>query len=337
MLFRRGMVVSALLTALALAGTPAAATAASEAGDRCVGDESLTGWTAAISDNGELFPILPSGIPPEGDKVITSWTVRVAPGMPSMTQKLVILSHASENELRKVAESDPKTVSPGVNTFTTRLHVPEYARVGLYGSEGTLLCDEEEDRSALFLAGDSPLEGIRPYEFQSDIGVPVTVTLEPGPTSSGSSGSGEKCTPANGCPVVELKVSGIAKRRAILVSVKASSPAPVEVTGKVGWRSRRPSQAKARGRTRPLPPMHVVGLQGGSKQVGPDRVTRFRAPLPEAVLRRLAALSPKRSLRARIAVTATDKAEVETTEEIVVKLRGQLREAPSERSGNRKP
>lgn len=326
MLIWRGTIVAALLAATTLTVAPTAASAALEAGDRCTGDESLSGWTAIVSNNGELFPVFPSDIPPEGEKVITSWTVRVAPEMPTTTQKLVVVSYASESELRKVAESDPKTVSPGVNTFTTRLHVPEYARIGLHGPAGTLLCDEEEGRSVLLLSGDPPLGIAQPWEFQSKIGVPVTVTFESIPSLRSPSEPAEKCTPANGCPVVELEVSGIAKRRAILVSVEASSRAPVEVAGTVGWRIRPRSPAAARGSARPPRNLHTVRLPGGRKQVDPGRVARFRLPLPDAVLRRLATLSPKRSLRAQIAVTATDRADVETTDKIVVELRGRRQE-----------
>lgn len=83
------------------------------------------------------------------------------------------------------------------------------------------------------------------------------------------------------------------------------------MTGKVGWTvGRRP---------------RVVDLGADGKTVDPNRVARIRVPLPEAVLLRLAKLRPKRSLRARIAVTVTDKVGEETSDEFVVKLHGRRR------------
>jgi len=149
--------------------------------------------------------------------------------------------------------------------------------------------------------------------------LPVTATLAYGPTPGGSSegpGSNE-CTAGgprtSACPVVELNAAGVAKRRAILVSVRVSSQAPVSVDGRIGWRVRR----------RP----RIVDLEAGEKTVGPDRAAHFRVPLPNAVLLRLAKLRPQRSLRARIAVTVTDKVGEETNDEFVVKLHGHRRAA----------
>ena len=307
-----------LLAALALTSAPSAAALPSELGDRCTGDETLTGQTVLVSGNGETDLTLPSGVPPESGDAITSWTVHAAPGVPPLPEKLVVFKQVSENELRKVAESELKTVSPGINTFTTRLAVPEYARIGLYGPEGTLLCKEEEGHSALLLEGDPPLgDAVGPPEFRPTLSAPVMATLAYGPRPGpGPEGPGsDECTASgprtSACPVVELKAAGVAKRRAILVTVRVSSRAPVSVAGRIGWRIRR----------RP----RVVGLEAGKKTVGPDHAARFRLALPKAVLLRLAKLKPKRSLRARIAVTATDEVGEQTTEEFVVRLHGRKR------------
>ena len=314
---RRGTIIGVLMATLALVGPSSAAALPSELGDRCTGDERISGQTVLVSGNGETDLTLPSGVPPESGDTITSWTVHVAPGVSPMPEKLVVFQQVSESELRKVAESELKTVSPGTNTFVTRLQVPEYARIGLYGPEGTLLCGEAEGHAALLLEGDPALGVPELYEFRPRIAAPVMATLAYGPTPGGSPegpGSNE-CTRGgprtSACPVIELKAGGVARRRAILVSVRVSSRAPVSVTGKVGWKvGRRP---------------RVVDLGAAGKTVDPNRVARIRVPLPEAVLLRLAKLRPKRSLRARIAVTVTDKLGEETSDEFVVKLHGRRR------------
>ncbi len=313
-----------LLLSFAAAPTASAYT---EAGDRCLGDDSLSGWSVIIEDNGEFYPVLPPLVPPESGTVITSWTVRVAPGMPSSTQKLVIYRHASEGELEKVAESDPEAVSPGENRFTTRLVVPEYARIGLYGSEGTLFCNEEENRSALMVEGDPPFGVSSPYGLQTDLSAPVTVTFERAPPTSGGGGDAAEteCTrdgPRNpeGCPEVALSARAATKRNAILVAARVSSFAPVSVSGKVAWR--------ARGR-------RVIKLRPVGKDAYPKHATRFWMKLPRAVLRRLASMKRKQSLKARISVVATDRIGVRKAERLVVKLHGRKR-AQSQRGRARR-
>ena len=170
MLVRRGTIIGVLPAALALVGPSSAAALPSELGDRCTGDERISGQTVLVSGNGETDLTLPSGVPPESGDTITSWTVHVAPGVSPMPEKLVVFRQVSENELRKAAESELKTVSPGTNTFVTRLQVPEYARIGLYGPEGTLLCEEAEDHAALLLEGDPALGVPELYEFRPGIG-----------------------------------------------------------------------------------------------------------------------------------------------------------------------
>jgi hypothetical protein len=122
------------------------------------------------------------------------------------------------------------------------------------------------------------------------------------------------------------RIAKVAKR-AILVSVRVSSPARVMVYGQVGWNyrprpHRRGGTAKgAAAKKRRL----IVGLDGGEKDVFAGRRARFAVRLPGLVLRRLNRLGPNQSVRAKLTIRTTDLAGRIKHHRLRVKLRGRDR------------
>jgi hypothetical protein len=138
----------------------------------------------------------------------------------------------------------------------------------------------------------------------------------PSAVATGEPGSGCATeTSTIECPEVTTEVdSAVAKRRAILVTVRVSSQARVQVFGQVSWQVRQRD-----GSNRGL----LQGVSAGApRTVAPGRLRTFRVPLGRAVSRRLGRLTRRQSLTAQMTVRTTDLAGRESDRRFRVKLRG---------------
>jgi hypothetical protein len=117
------------------------------------------------------------------------------------------------------------------------------------------------------------------------------------------------------CPRVTTEVdSAVANRRAILVAVRVSSQARVQVFGQVSWRVR-----QSDGSSDAL----LQGVSAGApRTVAPGVRRTFRVPLGRALSRRLGRLTRRQSLRAQMTVLTTDLAGRESDRRFTVALHG---------------
>jgi hypothetical protein len=267
------------------------------------------------------------------DGVITSWRVEVEPGQPQLAQRLEVFQVVSEaEEYRKLAESTFVNVSEGVNSFPARIPVREGNSIGLHGEVETLFCDKEEGAISALHDGAVALGETRVFKASAATGTPLTVRVEPDGDADGYGDETQDRCPRGAayqgeCPTVTLRTGAVVKRRAILLTVRASGEASVRVYGQVGWGLKvRPHQQGGTAKESATQKTRlIVGLRGGTKEVVGGRATRFRIPLPKPALRRLGRLTPKESLKARITAGSTDLAGRVRNARLTVKLPGRRR------------
>lgn len=141
-------------------------------------------------------------------------------------------------------------------------------------------------------------------------------TGAPSAVATGEPGSG--CldgTTTIECPRVTTEVaSAAANRRAMLVTVRVSSQARVQVFGQVSWQVRQPD-----GSNRGL----LQGVSAGApRTVAPGVLRTFRVPLGKALSRRLSRLTRRQSLTAQMTARTTDLAGRESDRRFTVRLHG---------------
>ncbi|HWM54746.1 MAG TPA: hypothetical protein VNO20_05100 [Solirubrobacterales bacterium] len=310
-----------VLVALLLAAPSAAA--ATEAGWRCTANASEANRTLLAAGSSGIP--LPPAVPPEGPKVITGWKVEVGPGLAPISQRLEVFEIQNEKgEYMKVGESATETLVEGTNSFATRIPADEGDSVGLYGPVKTIFCEKQAGAISLRYDGNVATGETRVFKAESEVGTPLTVTVEADADNDGYGDETQDRCPKSAayqgeCPVVTLTATGKARKRSILVRVTASSEASVLVFGQVGWGFQSKRKPKA-GKSKPT--RLIVGLSGGTKTVLPGETARFTIPLPKAVLRRLGRIAPQESLKAKIAARATDLAGRLTTRRLTVRLKG---------------
>jgi len=120
------------------------------------------------------------------------------------------------------------------------------------------------------------------------------------------------------CPVVELSVRTVRKRKSLRLLVTASMGAEVTVYGQAMWgfKPKRKDLGK-----RNL----IVPLYGGTKAVAAGQPTRFPIRYSKEVKRRLSRITAKESIRTRITVTAPNLAGAPTTRILKPRLHGWMR------------
>jgi hypothetical protein len=279
----------------------AAAAPTTEFGDRCVASHSEAGLTLIVLNNGNAFPLQPVA-PPEANSVITRWRTELAPGVGAVRQQLLAFRQVYEGQDQLVGESAIETLVDGVNEFPTRIPIPEYGQIGLRGPEQTLFCEKESDHLAGVVEGPFDVGETRPHTWLS-AGVPAIAFIEPDRDGDGyGDETQDKCTENAAfheiCPIAAFRAGGTeVKRRAILVhsrfwvTTRIYATPSMQVTGSVAGATRR----------RGAPPhAFLFDLDGGVQDVPPETPTTFRLPLPGAVTRLLATMTPDESFRVNL-------------------------------------
>jgi hypothetical protein len=314
---RRRAATAIATAALLLLSTAPSASAQEETGTSCVANASAPNWTLIGFDPRQIFPVPLYELQ---TRVITNWQVQVAPGVAPIAQQLIALQQVGEVEDRKAGESAIETLSEGANEFPTRIPISGYhPHVGLHGPVRTLYCAGEEKVLAGVVEGEFATDETRRYKIEVGIGAPVTVTVEPDRDGDGYGDLTQDLCPQAAavqlaCPAVSVRASAVAKGKSIRVQVGVSSEAQVEVFGQVGWGYR------------PKPGMKttriIAALSGPKRSVTTGSPGFFKVPLPKIVQRRLAKLTPRESLKAKVEVSVKDLADRETIRRLTVKLRG---------------
>lgn len=301
-----------------------AASASSEAGWGCTADDSEAGWTLLAA--GGSFDPIPPVIPPEGPKVITGWGVWVGPGLGPLAQRLEVFEIQNEtSDYKKIGESATETVTQGHNSFQTRIPVTEGDSIGLYGPVETLACKEEGAVSLLY-EGAAGTGETKHFEIASNTGTPLRVVVEDDRDSDGYGDQSQDGCPESvlfhtSCPLPAISVGTVAvKKRAIWIEASNNTDASFEAVGEVRWPARPKPTAAASTIAR------YIGLSSGpAVQVAAGTPVTLMVSLPKKVRKRLAALSPRHSIQARIDVKVTNLVPYVGTHEIKVKLPGRKR------------
>jgi hypothetical protein len=326
---RLGFSIATVLT-IALLGASASSAEAftgealsDEAGWPCTAASSRAGWTLLASPQAgwSISPLVK-----QSRAVITSWRVRVGQGLAPLAQQLGVFRAVNGGaEYTKVAESAIETFGVGSEAVATRIPVQIGDYVGLHGPLETFVCDgpEEEATSALFEGGIA-LGETKAFKTESGVRSPVASTVELDADGDGYGDASQDHCPESAatqiyCPPVTLSASARAEKNSIWARVTTSSEASVRVFGQVVWHTA-PKPGHARSSTRV-----TISLPGSTQTVLPKKVTQIKVKLPKSVKRRLARLSPDKSLKASLTASATDLAGRVVTKARTVRLRGQKR------------
>jgi hypothetical protein len=317
----------AVIAALALVPFAPSALATTEIGSTCVANASEPGSTVVqlAKAPGNSLPLL---VPSAG--VLTSWTVNAGPepGSEPDPQKLeVFRSLTNPSKLQSVGESAEEQLANGTNTFKTRIPVVVGDRLGLYGprAEGTVACNTgvPEDEIGLLRAA-VPLGSVNIFPPDPKFQVPVSAGVEPDRDGDGYGDETQDACPQSAayqaaCPSIAVSAAALAKKRTIIVRVRVSSEALIDVYGQVGWRFKPSPKLKIAGAR---PKRLIVALSGPKKTVLPGKPVSFKVPLPKAVLRRLGRLALRQALMAKLTVSSTNLAGQVKKQRLSVKLTG---------------
>lgn len=314
---RLSLVIVSAIAALLLAAP--AALASSEAGWGCTANDSEANWTVLASGSSG-FPI-PPVIPPEGPKVITSWSLNAEPGLGPIAQRLEVFEVQNEaGEYKKIGESAMETVVAGSNSFLTRIPVTEGDSVGLHGPVETLFCDKEEGAVSLLYDGAVATGETKPFQVATEVGTPVRVVVEDDRDGDGHGDETQDACPQSptiqgACPVVALSTSKRVRQGSVTVFVTSSAAAPVSVKGVVKLGKARKGKGKVR----------KAALNGGTQTLAPGVPGKFTLRFTKKVKKKLKALPRKRSLRLDVTVSGTNVAGAVTTTTLKMKLKGQAK------------
>ncbi len=320
---RKLLIAAALATSLSSA-VASPASAAKEVGESCtaLGSEmNRTLLVFNVADSAGLQPVVPE----EPQQVITSWKVRVGPGIPPLPQRLEVYRVLNEEQdYRKEAESEIVTVSEGLNVFPARIPVQSFTGyLGLYGPSGTLFCHPTPQLAGSF-EGAAAVGETRRVKTAIGLGVPLTATVEDDRDKDGyGDETQDKCPKSadyqSECPVPAVSASAAARQRSILVRAGVSTEATVSVLGQVGWGYKPKPGLKTAG---DKPTRLIILLRSAAKDLVPNRPALFRVPLRKPVLRRLDRLPPSRSLKVKLTVIADSLAGQEGSKRLTVTLPG---------------
>jgi len=299
-----------------------AASAAIEVGSDCTADASQK--NLIVSDFERAGNPFPLAAPKAG--VVTSWKIQVEEGRDPLPQRLLVLRSVGKGRGQMVVrESETELVGGGANEFPTRLPVGAGDHFGLSGFTETFVCSTSTGLSRVF-EGAVPVGETRPFEFREGIGAPVSALVEPDRDGDGYGDERQDMCPQSAdfhtqaCSPVALTIDAKPRRRSILVRVRADMEVSVQVFGQVGW-GFKSKQKPGGGHSKPT--RLIVGLSGGTNEVGPGNATEFRLVLPKTVMRRLARISPQESLKAEVTARATDAEGALAERGVTVRLEGQ--------------
>ncbi len=295
-----------------------------EAGWHCTADASRAGWTLLASPQaGSLY----SPLVKQSRGVITSWNVRVGPGLSPLAQQLGVFRAVNGgSEYTKVAESAVETFGAGSEQRPTRIPVQAGDFVGLHGPLETFVCDGEGSATPALFEGDIALGETKAFKAESGVRSPVGAIVESDADGDGYGDASQDRCPESAlfqttCPLVALSIGEVTvKRSAILIEAGNNTEASLAARGEVRWQAR----PKAGGATH-LPKGHQVRVGLGTvapKTVMPGATVVLRVPLPKPVLAQLGRLLPRQALQARIDVVGTNLVPSTGTHELKIKLPG---------------
>jgi hypothetical protein len=293
----------------------AGASAATEFGDNCIGD-TPTGAPATFFEISATNNPLPTAAPVAG--VITKLKVALAPEAPAFPVNLKVLRQTGPDTVQIVGEV-AGTISAGANSLGARIPVQAGDRLGFFSPSGygAILC-EEGSGTAVFGAyegsGGGPGSSVPFTTFPvSEAQVPLAAVIEPDADNDGFGDETQDACPQSAavqapCPPVALSTSKQIRKGSVTIIVTSSTAAPVTVKGvaKLG----KGKKAK---------------LNGGTQNMVPGTLSKFRLFFTKALKNKLKELPPKRSVRLNVTVTGTSVSGAVTTKTLKLRLKGQAK------------
>lgn len=302
-----GQRLAALLAVLVGAGMFAAASAPAAAvgvGWRCDPNATVAGQTFLAATKPEISSV-EAVVPWDADAVITGWEVDSVHELGPTAQRLEVYEARNEaNQYAKVGESNMEMLKGRGNTFDTRIPVDGGESVGLWGPNGTLVCNQEDGATSLRSDGGGALGETKAFVSEAGIGTPAVAWVERDADHDGFGDETQDRCPdrrsiGRDCPI-SLKVwDTTVKRCAITLAVTPDADTRIHVRGEVLWYARQEGKDAANQGERRLV---GVKLSGGERVVQRGRTARFSVPLREPLLGRLRRLSASRSILARLEI-----------------------------------
>jgi hypothetical protein len=311
---------SAMAAFLALAG-PGSASAATEFGDSCTGNNDYSSAVTFFESSAAANP-LPLAAPSAG--VITKWKVNVVsvPFAFPQTIKLLRLNPSTHTAL--VVSESPVSLVSGLNAIDARVPVQAGDRLSLFGSgEGssevkTLICTTAEENLIGGFGGNGGGPGSsNPYiELPENFRVPLSATIEPDADGDGyGDETQDKCPQSaavqTACPVVILDAFVLPKKSSVAVIVNTDVAAPVTVSASVKLPNEKKASASA-----------TAELKKVTHDVTPGKLRYFSLKYPAALKAALAELPAGKKLKLKITAAATNVAGQVSTDKTIVKLKG---------------
>jgi hypothetical protein len=310
-------VILTATAAMLLAAGPGIASAATEFGDTCSAEDAAPGpySLVTLSSPGSGLPLT---APISG--VITKVKVNNQIPFPFTVPTLVkVLRSAGGNSYTAINQVAVQ-VGNGQTTVDARMPVLAGDRLGLRGTP--------------FSYEGSPIEGISLYcgEVPGTLGatlqevgvgssanfepvtegrVPLAAVIEPDADNDGFGDETQDLCPQSAavqvaCPPVALSTSTQVKKGSVTIIVTSSTAAPVTVKGvaKLG----KGKKAK---------------LNGGTQNLIPGILNKYRLFFTKSLKNRLKELPPKRSVKLTVTITGTNVAGAVSTKTLNLKLKGQ--------------
>jgi hypothetical protein len=310
--------ISAVL-AISLVGVNSAS-AATEVGNKCAANTSGGGNTWVSLANGSASPISAT-IPASG--VVTRWTFNVGLALPpgfSTSLKILRGGTGTPKQFQVVADSGPMPINGGSTTFSARIPVQAGDFVGTFGTQMgspvTLICSTSNpsDKSSI-IEGDLSLNASKSAVTDVEaVQIPLVAFVEPDADNDGYGDETQDACPqsalvqAVACPPVVLSTSTQVKKGSVTVIVTSSAAAPVTVKGVANM---------GKGRK--------VRLNGGTQNLVPSTISKYRLFFTKALKNKLKELPPKQNVKLNVTVSGTSVTGAVTTKTLRLKLKGQAK------------
>jgi hypothetical protein len=299
---------SAMAAFLVLAG-PSSASAATEFGDACTGNNDYSSGVTFFEASAPANP-LPLAAPSAG--VITKWKINVVPVPSAFPQTIKLLRLNPSAHTALVVSETAVSLSGGLNTIDARAPVQAGDRLSLFCTTA------EENLIGGFAGNGGGVGSSNPYiELPENFRVPLAAVIEPDLDGDGYGDETQDKCPQDAavqteCPVVILDAFAVPKKSSVTVVVGASSAAPVTVSASV----KLPKAAKK------ATASAVAKLKKVTHTVTPGKLGRFSLKYPASLKAALADLPKGKKLKLKITASATNVAGQVSTDKTTVKLKG---------------
>jgi hypothetical protein len=311
---RRFSIVVLLAIGLVSVVAPSGASAATEFGDNCIGNEGLNSPITLFEISATGNP-LPPAAPSAG--VITKWKVNLVPAPVTIPVTMKVLRPTGPTTALVVGEASGN-ITGGANSFDTRIPVAAGDHLSSFSASeiGTIICEDPTEAPAVLGgfegSGGSPGSNVNYVTVPAPgIRIPLYATLEPDADGDGFGDETQDACPQSNaaqvaCPVVKLSLSATAKKKSVTIAVTGTAAANVTVNGKVSLGKGKKAKLKA-----------------GTKAVAPGAFTKFTLKFPAKLTKRLKELPPSKKLTLKVTTSAPNIAAAPTKKTINVKLKGQ--------------